>query len=474
MFSRAITCLGLVVVLLLVVVPSRGDDGWSLTTADFKRQTVNLKAIDDKGVHVSGFGQAQSTAVPMERFLQLDRGGSSQVVRGTWILHLVSGDRIGGEPIAIADDNLGWNSPAAGKLDVPLKEVRGMARPQEVVQFEANRTEDAVFLTNGDNVKGIISGIQDGKLLLKQAGGDTLPVDLASARSVHLAAAGKPDNAGKRAFRVQLSDGSVITAPKIAFTGEQINLVLGSGNQRAIDVAQVVMIEQLNGPVSWLSARLPDQTVYQPMLDIAFPPQMDRNYRGERIKLAGREYARGIGVHAFCRLTWKLDGTFKAFRTQYAMNEDAFKGRVTVRILLDDKVVHEAVDFGAGKIAPIVVLELGSAKTITLEAHPGGDAKSSDPTTWNIDTQARLNWLEPALLREKPALEEPKPIVPAALKPVRPAEPQTQPSGRKPESPATGPATRSTRIKDAPASRATDAEPTPATRPTTRPAGVVE
>src|SRR5207248_5173121 len=98
-----------------------------------------------------------------------------------------------------------------------------------------------------------------------------------------------------------------------------------------VEVARVMLIEQLNGPVSWLSARVPQEVIYQPMFDVSLPPQMDRNYKGERIKFAGRDYARGIGVHAYCKLTYALDGSFKVFRTQYALNEDAYKGRVTVR-----------------------------------------------------------------------------------------------------------------------------------------------
>jgi hypothetical protein len=51
----------------------------------------------------------------------------------------------------------------------------------------------------------------------------------------------------------------------------------------------------------------------------------------------------------------------------------------------------------------VILLDLGSAKTLSIEAHPGGDAATDDRTQWHIDTQARLNWIEPALLKEKPA-----------------------------------------------------------------------
>jgi len=411
-------------VLCASAVISRADDGWSLTTADFKRQTVNLRALDDTGVKVIPFGQTTQTTIPLEQFLQLDRAGSGnssgQALRGDFALYLASGDRIGGRPVAIANDQVTWRSPAAGELSIPLASVRGIQRGQETPAFDAARTEDVVFLANGDNVKGIVTGLEGDKVNVKQASGDVLPVDLATAKAIHFASAtaATAGNASARAFRVQLTDGSVVTAPKVELAGAKLALDFGGqgGKPRPIDPAQVVLIEQLNGPVSWLSARTPKESVYHPMFDVAFPPQMDRDYRGQRIKFGGRDYARGIGVHAYCRLTYALDGTkggFKVFRTQYALDEDAHKGKVTVRILLDDKVVHEVRDFPPGKLSPVVVLDLGDARTLTLEAHPGGDAATDDRTRWHIDTQARLNWIEPALLKEKPAAPEaPKPEAP--------------------------------------------------------------
>jgi len=415
---------------LFVVHPAFADDGWTLTSSDFKTRTANVIAINDSGVKVNFPGGADPTVVPWDKFLQLDRGGATAQPRGAWTLYLLSGDKLGGEPVSLANDNLTWRSLAAGELVIPLKEVRAMARGQDPIPFDANRTEDQVILANGDNVKGILTGLEGGKLMMKQSTGDIIPVDLTSASRLLLASAGKPDSSGKRSFRVILSDGSALSAPNVSLADNATKLVLTlpAGEKRSLDLTQIIRIEQLNGPVSWLSARVPDQVVYQPMLDVSYPPQMDRNYRGDPIRAGNREYARGIGVHAYCKLTYNLDGAFKVLRVQYALNDDVTKGRVTVRILLDDKVVHEVKNFPPGKPSPILLIDLGSAKTLSLEAHPGGDPNSDDRTKWAIDTQARLNWLEPALLKEKPA---PDPIpVPVAPKPESP-----NPETPKPETP---------------------------------------
>ncbi len=412
-----------------VNIPVFADDGWSLTTSDFKRRSANVKSIDETGVKALYYGSAEPVTVPWDKFLQLDRGASTAQPRGAWTLHLLSGDRLGGEPVSLANDTLAWRSQAAGDLAIPLKEIRAIARGQDPVPYDANQTEDVVRLANGDVVKGILSGFDAGKLQVKQASGDALPVDLVSVSRILLASAGKPESSGQRGFRIQLSDGSVLTAPGVAVApaATQIVLTLNNGDKRPLDLTQVVLIEQLNGPVAWLSARVPDQTVYQPMFDVSYPPQMDRNYKGDRIRFQGREFTRGIGVHAYCKLVYQLDGKFKVLRIQYALNDDVTKGRVTVRILLDDKVVHEAKDFPPNKLSPALLIDLGNAKTLTLEAHPGGDPSTDDRTKWSIDTQSRLNWIEPALLKEKPA-NDPDPV------PVPPT-PATKPTTSKPATP---------------------------------------
>jgi hypothetical protein len=419
------------------------DDGWSLTTADFKRQSVNLRSFDDQGARVIPMGRADETLVPLDTLLQLDRGGSAvQQVRGAWTLHLTTGDRVGGEPVAVANDALAWKSPAAGDLSIPLAQLRGIVKGGDAAaqqpQFDPNRTEDVVFLANGDTLKGILTAVEAGKVSVKQAAGDVLPVDLAAVKSIHFAAA-KADAPAGRAFRVQLTDGSVVTAPRISLKGDKLTLALGGqqggqGGDRPIDLAQVVLIEQLNGPVSWLSARQPAEVVSHAMSDtISYPPQMDRDYDQQKIKFGQREFARGIGVHAYTKITYALDGNFKVLRTQYALADNAHKARVTVRILLDDTVVHEARDFTPGKLSPVLLIDLGQAKTLALECHPGGDPASPDPVTWRPDVQARLNWIEPALLKKKPVAEPPNPA--PAQTPAPATKPTTTPTTTKPETP---------------------------------------
>ena len=100
---------------------------------------------------------------------------------------------------------------------------------------------------------------------------------------------------------------------------------------------------------------------------------------------------RGIGVAPYSRITFPLDPAqgYQAFRTQYSIEGHAPYADVTVRILLDDKPAHETKDFTAGKLSPVILVPLGSAKTLTLEVDFGS----------NYNVQDRFNWIEPALTK---------------------------------------------------------------------------
>jgi hypothetical protein len=147
---------------------------------------------------------------------------------------------------------------------------------------------------------------------------------------------------------------------------------------------------------------------------------MNRTVLGEPIRFGSRTYDRGIGVHSYSRLVWEFDASsYKAFRTQYAIDGQLPYANVTVRIQLDDRVAHEAKDFRAGALSPLVVLDTRGAKRITLEVDYGD----------TYDVQDRFNWIEPALLKQKPRpAEPPKPIVAPTTVPS--TAPASQPSSR--------------------------------------------
>jgi hypothetical protein len=125
---------------------------------------------------------------------------------------------------------------------------------------------------------------------------------------------------------------------------------------------------------------------------------MDRTVEGNLIRAAGHDFARGIGAHSYSRISFDIaaPGTFAALRTQYAIDGDLPLADVTARILLDGNIAWEKSGIRAAQVnaplAPPVILDIAGHKTLTLEVDFGE----------NYDVQDRFNWIEPALLRQRP------------------------------------------------------------------------
>jgi hypothetical protein len=390
-----------VILSLLCGTRASAQSGWTLTTADFRTRAVDVVAIDDAGAKVAAEGGAQSV-VPWQQILQIARVPSAAPPprpndpAAKFTLHLASGDRITGSPGALEGETFSWTAPSAGKVDVKLKRVLAVTRGGDAIprRDEKHAAEDVVALANGDFTRGLISAI-DANGITVQSDGNPVNVPWDAVKSVLLAAVATGDTepaTKERGVRVTLADGSILSGRTFTLAGDEATLASGVGAKRDLAASSVMGIEQLNGPVAWLSSLPPTENVQTPFLETVFPARMDRTVRGEPIRFGDRTFARGIGVHAYSRLTWQLPegGRYKSFRAQYAIDGDKPYANVTVRVKLDDKVVHEAQDFAAGMLADVVQVPLDNAKTLTLEVDYGK----------TYDVQDRFNWIEPALLAE--------------------------------------------------------------------------
>ena len=390
---------------------------WTLTGADFQSRQVEISSLDDAGVKFADQSKVNWTDV-----LLLDRDlpaqSQQQSAGGRFTLSLLGGDQFRGDPTSLDGETLHWNSPALGAIDVPLKQLSMLSRSIRPAANAAGekRTEDVVTLANGDVVRGILAGLADGAIKI-QSQGSEIAIPLDTVATVALASTGPAaSNASPqapRSFRVTLADDSIVTASALHSIGDQLILKL-AGGERKVPLSSVAGIEQLNGPVSWLSSRTPRENVQTPLLDTTRPAKMDRTVAGKPIAFADRTYARGIGIAPYSKITWPLDqaGDYKFFRTQYAMAGKGQYADATVRIKLDDKVVHERKEFPAGELSPVVIVPLNGAKTLTLEVDFGG----------NYNVQDQLNWIEPALLKNAPPVAPATPTPRAAATRTAPAQ----------------------------------------------------
>ncbi len=368
-----------------------------LTGADMVSRPVAAVGLDARGVLLGGADGSSTERIAWDQVLSLERTAPGRSPKSVWALLLRDNEQIAGEPLELNGQTFRWQNALIGELPISPRRIAAIVRSgMPAPDVDLHRGDDLVTLTNGDTVAGIVVGLTP-EMVLVQRGDATVKPAMETVRSILFATAPGSTTAAVegRAFRVGLTDGSSLRAESLKWSGQTMRLTLPGGEGYDLDISAVEQIEQLNGPVLWLSSRVPAESVQTPWFSsIAWPAKVDRSVSGRAIRADGRTVRHGIGVHAYSRLSWNIEPGWKAFGTQYAVEDRSLAlADMTVRIKLDGKVVHEQAHVKADGVYPPVVVRLDGATKLTLEVDYGQ----------GNDTQDRLNWIAPALLRKMPA-----------------------------------------------------------------------
>jgi hypothetical protein len=367
---------------------------WNLTDSRFVSRVVSVESIDGAGIHLS------SGVVPWDDVLEISQTpGAATGGEEKFSVVSRSGDVLGGEPISLNGDTLDWQSGWLGEVSFGIDSVMAIVRSgASAPDLDQVRTDDVVRLANGDSAHGIITQIGSGGVTI-QAGDATPTLAWDSINAVLFSSgSANPHAAEGRMFRVELGNDESLTVPDVALAGDKVIVFLADKSSRQIDVGSVSGIEQVNGPISWLTARRPSENIYKPFLGENFPARFDRTVAdGKPIRERYPTFHHGIGCHSYSKLVYDLSGKWGTFRTQFAIDSDSPLADVTVRIYLDDKVAFEQKNVKAGRVYPVVTVPLAGAKRLALEVDYGE----------NYATEDRFVWLDPALIRNAGAATAP-------------------------------------------------------------------
>jgi hypothetical protein len=115
----------------------------------------------------------------------------------------------------------------------------------------------------------------------------------------------------------------------------------------------------------------------------------DTNYYGTAIRIAGKEYPKGVWTHAFDDITpadvaIDLSGMgFVVFAADAGVDDSAGGGSVQFQVLADGEVKAETPVMRHGNVHHFSV-SIAGAKTITLRVLNGGDGYACDHAAWGF------------------------------------------------------------------------------------------
>ena len=178
-------------------------------------------------------------------------------------------------------------------------------------------------------------------------------------------------------------DGTVVAGTIRALRDGKLELQATFGATVALALDHLLTIEFRGGRLVYLSDLEPAEVKETPFFDLVWKHRRDRSVDGNPLRLGGRTYRKGLGVHSRCELTYALDGAYRRFLADVGIDEEVGdKGDVDVAVLVDGKVVFERKGL-TGRAAPLpVALDIAKAARLTLRVDFGRRFDICDHADW--------------------------------------------------------------------------------------------
>ena len=110
------------------------------------------------------------------------------------------------------------------------------------------------------------------------------------------------------------TDGNILTALKLAHDGSSLTLTTILGTKLTLPGEVVARVDFNMGKLTFLSDLTPAKVIEKSGIGDINPYRRDKNLDGQTIVLDGKEFDKGLSLHAYTELEYNLGGRYKTFK----------------------------------------------------------------------------------------------------------------------------------------------------------------
>jgi len=352
-------------------------------------RVVHLHAAD--GTTTINLSEVRAIDLMSATSVSAQYGASREDATAT-TCHLVDGGRISGRLRARAPRAIRIDPPWATTLKIPfdgLKAVR-FGYPDAAAQKELDArmakpeiTRDLLIVGRNDKpvvLPGALEGLGPRNWVFRLPSRlQKAPLDKAYA-VVFGAAPGAPV---ARPDKFVLSNGDQFTGDIREATGQSIQIRSAMFGDVRLDWSRIVRLEFRSPLVTWLADTKFKSQAVKSALGVDWTPRANLNVTGGPIRLGGRIFAHGLGVHGTTSVIYELDG--KQSRLQATIGIDDSMGRrgsVVYRVIGDGRELFKSdVVRGGGKPVDVSV-DIGGVKLLELSTDAADGLDLGDHANW--------------------------------------------------------------------------------------------
>lgn len=371
----------------------------------------------DDAFHLDVNGTAQSVPLDeVDRIVFNTPPGPPVTSADAAVFHLADGGRFAGRIVAATDDGIDVRTAFAESVTLNFEHLAAIRFPADPDPprarqvFEAELAarlpgKDVLVTRAGDEVKTVRGtilslGPTSGRFLLD---GRERTFDVSSVYGLVCAlGAGSREPAPAR---LHLASGALLPARLLPSNGDRIIAQAAFGSRLELPPDGVVEIALHSDRVVYLSDIEPVGQDLRGLLHAPWPVRRDASATNSPIRLDGRTFDKGLGVHARTQLVYALDGRFERFCATIGIDEAARpRGNVVFHVLGDGRMLFDSGPVTGRDPARDLNIEVTSVKELTLLVDYGEGMDLADHADW---AQARV--IRPADRQRKPPKDVPQP-----------------------------------------------------------------
>lgn len=244
--------------------------------------------------------------------------------------------------------------------------------------------QDQLTLSNGDNIRGELSGFSATTLTMETDSGprDLLLHELTLLRfNPDLVIV--PKSESQRTL-VSLRDGSRVTSRSVTlveFNALLLKTELSGDWQIPLEsVDSFLSLTENRRP---LSERTPQEVIYTPFLSKVPQWQINANVLGTPMRMQTAGYLTGLGMHSRTEIHWPLEESDQWFLSEIGV-DDVTKGAgsVVFEVLTDHKSVYQSEIIRGDEKPQLIRIDLTAKKTLTLRVDFGDQGDVQDRANW--------------------------------------------------------------------------------------------
>lgn len=382
-----------------------------LWLADGQRTSGRLVGADGQGkLEFASDGSAARAVAAADLILW---GDFQAPPKGARVL-LASGGEWAGRIAAIDANVVSVESDAFQTLELPRKALAAAilvwppaARDQAALAARlADRPAglDAVLFVNGDRVAGNVEGLANGQIALvagDSGQGKPTHFDVERVAAILFGTRRAPaeaplpksqkdrqpgrDNSGAW---IGFADGSTVFCSRLRMDNGIAQISLPEQGVIQMPLDKLSALQPLGGRAMYLSDLPPAGYKHVPFLEFPWSYERDRNVQSGPLLAKGMLAIKGLGMHSAARISYVLDGKYRRFESELAIDDStAGRGSVVCRVFTDDgsgnwKALYESPPIRASDPPRPVSVDVQGAKRISLLVDFGERGDEGDHLNW--------------------------------------------------------------------------------------------